>query len=459
VTRRSGCTRGGGRATTLAAGRRAPRGTDGSPALRRLGSAELVEPPAAAFETPCGSDGAVADAGGGALRAIAAEAGLERVRVVAWRDLEDPEAGGSELHAHRIASLWAGAGLQVELRTSAVPGSPQKVDRSGYRAVRRSGRYAVFPHIALHGLRHPPARGEALVEIWNGMPFWSPLWFRGPRLVFLHHVHAEMWRMVLPGWMARLGEATERRVAPPLYRSTRIVTLSRSARDEIVELLRLPPEQVSVVAPGVEPRFSPGPGRSPVPLVVAVGRLVPVKRYDLLMRSLARVKRDVPALQAVIIGEGYERPPLEELRQELGAADWLALPGRLDDDEVLQWYRRAWVVASTSLREGWGMTLTEAGACATPAVATDIAGHRDAVQHGDTGFLADGEEGVAQALRRLLADDVLRARMGRAALRRSRVLTWEETARATLEVLAEEAGWVPAASTGYPLRRLASRLP
>ena len=72
------------------------------------------------------------------------------------------------------------------------------------------------------------------------MPFLSPLWYRGPRIVFLHHVHAEMWGMVLPPTLARLGDTVERRIAPRFYRSSRIVTLSESSRDEIVDLLRLP---------------------------------------------------------------------------------------------------------------------------------------------------------------------------------------------------------------------------
>lgn len=378
-------------------------------------------------------------ASNGALRAIAAEAGLERVRILAWRDIDDPEAGGSELHAHRIAGLWAGAGLDVEVRTSAVPGHAPVVTRDGYRAVRRSGRYEVFARVGLEGLRD--RSDVALVEIWNGMPFWSPLWHRGPRLVFLHHVHAEMWRMVLPPWMARIGEASERRLAPLLYRRARIVTLSESARREIVDVLGL--ERVSVVPPGVEPRFTPGGTRSPVPLVVAVGRLVPVKRFDLLIRALAEVKRDVPALRAVIVGEGYERGHLEAVLHELGASSWLALPGHLPDSQVVEWYRRAWLVASTSLREGWGMTLTEAGACATPSVATDIAGHRDSVVHGVTGLLADGPGSVRAAIAALVTDADLRTRLGAGAVAHARRFTWEAAARATLEALAEESYWAP----------------
>jgi glycosyltransferase involved in cell wall biosynthesis len=247
-----------------------------------------------------------------------------------------------------------------------------------------------------------------------------------------------MWGMVLPRRLARLGELMERRVAPRAYRQARIVTLSESSRAEIIDILGLAPARISVSAPGVDARFSPGGERSPSPLVVAVGRLVPVKRFDLLLRSLASVRERVPGLRAVIIGEGYARPQLEQLRAELGAESWIELPGRVEDDELVEWYRRAWVVASSSLREGWGMTLTEAAACGTPAVATAIAGHTDAVLDGQSGLLVDSTDDMAGALARVLTDEVLRNRLSRGALSRARWFTWGATARRSLEALAEE---------------------
>jgi len=372
------------------------------------------------------------------LAAIAEEAGLRRVHFVAWRDLDDPEAGGSELHAHRIASLWAEAGIDVTFRTSAVKGAQAALTRDGYRVLRQAGRYGVFPGAAWEGIRMGHRPGDALVEIWNGMPFFSPLWYRGPRVVFLHHVHAEMWGMALPPKLAWFGENVERRLAPRFYRNARILTLSESSRHEIIEILGMRPQNVSVSPPGVDERFSPGAKRAPQPLVVAVGRLVPVKRFDLLIRSLASVRQRVPALQAVIIGEGYARAELEQLRSELGAQSWLQLVGRVEDAAVIDWYRRAWVVASSSLREGWGMTLTEAAACGTPAVATAIAGHTDAVLHGESGLLADSPSDLEGALERVLTDEVLRNRLSRGALARARWFTWAATARRSLEALAEE---------------------
>jgi glycosyltransferase involved in cell wall biosynthesis len=164
-----------------------------------------------------------------------------------------------------------------------------------------------------------------------------------------------------------------------------------------------------------------------------------VKRFAALLRALAPLKADYPELEAVIIGEGYERSALESLRAELGASDWIHLPGRVGDDELVDWYRRAWVVASSSQREGWGMTLTEAAACGTPAVATNIAGHADAVVDGESGVLVDDVDQLSDALARVLGDDVLRSRLSKGALERARWFTWDATARRALEALAAEA--------------------
>lgn len=372
------------------------------------------------------------------LAAMAAAAGLGRVMILAWRDLEDPEAGGSELHAARVAEIWAQAGINVVMRTSAIPGRPDVAVRDGYLVVRRAGRYGIFPRAAAWGWLSPGDR-DGLVEIWNGMPFLSPVWSRNPRIVFLHHVHGEMWRMVLhPPALGRLGELLESRIAPPLYRGTPIVTLSESSKTEIVSALGLPRKQITVVPPGVEPRFSPAAGKSEQPLVVAVGRLVPVKRFDLLIEVLARLRERHPGLEAVIVGEGYERPALEAAVVRLGAKGWVRLPGRLEDEELIDLYRRTWVLASASSHEGWGMTITEAGACGTPAAVTRIPGHLDAVEDGRTGLLAGSPAELESALDRLLGDTGLRDRLGAAAVERAGQLTWAATARGTLAVLAAE---------------------
>jgi glycosyltransferase involved in cell wall biosynthesis len=270
------------------------------------------------------------------------------------------------------------------------------------------------------------------------MPFFSPLWSRCPRIVFLHHVHAEMWNMVLSPSLARVGYALEHRVAPPFYRRSQIVTLSASARDDLVDRLHFAPGRVTVVPPGIDARFAPGPAPDEDPLVVAVGRLVPVKRFDRFIDAMVILKQTQPRLQAMIVGEGYERPDLESRIASAGAEGWFTLPGRLSDEALVDTYRRAWVVASTSVREGWGMTLTEAAACGTPAVATRIAGHEDAVVDGESGLLVDSVQEMAEATESILANPMVRRRLSLGALRRAEQMTWERTAEVALQTLAAQ---------------------
>jgi glycosyltransferase involved in cell wall biosynthesis len=270
------------------------------------------------------------------------------------------------------------------------------------------------------------------------MPFLSPVWCRGPRVVFLHHVHAEMWKMVLGPKLARFGDLLERRIAPPLYRHTPIVTLSESSKHEMVHDLGFDEKQVTVIHPGVDPRFSPGGERSADPLVVAVGRLAPVKRYDALVRVCHAARKAVPGLRLHIVGEGYERPLVESTIEELGATDWITLRGHISDAEVVDLYRQAWLVTSASAREGWGMTLTEAAACGTPAVASRIAGHADAVVDGVSGVLADGDDGLTEALVDVLSDPHRLDQLRQGALARAATLTWGHTATEVMRVLADE---------------------
>ena len=170
--------------------------------------------------------------------------------------------------------------------------------RDGYRVIRKAGRYLVFPRAAFSEMMGWHGGRDGLVEIWNGMPFFSPLWSRTAHVTWLHHVHAEMWQMTLPPRLAAFGNFVESKVAPPIYHRTSMVTLSESSKREMVHDLGFKPERVSVVSPGIDPHYAPGGEKSPTPLVVAVGRLVPVKQFDVLVDALVALKADHPGARS-----------------------------------------------------------------------------------------------------------------------------------------------------------------
>jgi len=359
-------------------------------------------------------------------------AGTRSIHVLAWRDLDDVEAGGSEVHADEFMRRWAAAGLDIVHRTSAAVGLPSTDRRHGYDVVRRGSRYSVFPRAVASELMGRMGPSDGLIEVWNGVPWFSPVWSRRPHLAILHHVHGPMWEQIMPKPLAGAGRLLEARVAPPFYRRTEVVTPSQATRDQLIEL-GFRGERVTAVDNGVDPFFSPGGDKSPHPLVVAAGRMAPVKRFQLLLEAAAQARVVVPDLRLRVIGDGPLKPELQRWAVDHDALGWVELPGHVDRETLRADYRRAWVVASGSLAEGWGLTLTEGAACGTPAVATDIRGHRCSVVNGTTGVLAEPAQ-LGAALAAVLLDGEGRARLGVAARARAATLTWDASALGVLQV-------------------------
>ncbi len=377
--------------------------------------------------------------GPGEMAEMARAAGLRRVHVLAWRDLADVEAGGSEVHCAEVVRRWAEAGLEVTMRTSYAQGHPPEAVRDGYRVIRKHGRFMVFPTTVISEVLGRTGPTDGLVEYWNGTPYLSPIWSRTPHITVVHHVHKDMWRLVLDEKLAPWGEWIERRVAPPIYRRTALVTLSESSRRELIDYLHFSPDQITVVPPGIDHRFAPSGTRSATPLVVSVGRLMAPKRFDELIRVMAEVREQHPTVQLVIVGDGYERLALEQQISDLDAGHWVRLAGHASDAELLALYRRAWLITSASIAEGWGMTITEAAACGTPSVVTRINGHTDAVVDGQSGLLADSSRDLAQKIGAVIGDQDLRDRLSDGALKYAATLTWDATAMGVLTPLAQQA--------------------
>ncbi|MFD5183022.1 glycosyltransferase family 4 protein [Streptomyces sp. NPDC058372] len=180
--------------------------------------------------------------------------------------------------------------------------------------------------------------------------------------------------------------------------------------------LRLPGVQVAVLPNAVPAPVGP-PADPAARRIVAAGRLVPVKRYDLLIRAFARVHGLHPDWSLDICGGGERRAALAELVDRLGLAGHVRLRGAVHPMED------AWtsgsVAAVSSSWEAFGMTLVEAMRCGVPVVATDCPnGPREIITDGVDGRLVPpgDPDALAEGLLQLVGDESLRRSMGKAAL-------------------------------------------
>ena len=168
--------------------------------------------------------------------------------------------------------------------------------------------------------------------------------------------------------------------------------------------------------------------------VLSVGRLDAAKRTDLLIRALAML----PAGQAVIVGEGQQREPLERLAAELGVTGRVTFRGRVDDDELREAYGRCRCVYYGPFDEDFGMVTVEAHLAGKPVVTTtDSGGVLEFVRHAETGLVAEpAPVAIATALRRLLDDADLARRLGGAGRAAARLPTWDDVVGRLLEAVA-----------------------
>lgn len=358
-----------------------------------------------------------------------------RIVFLAHRDLGNPAAGGSELLVDRLADGLTRLGHQVTL----LCGGPASY--RDYRVVSAGGELGHFLR-ARSAFSRQVGDCDLLVEVCNGMPYFAPVWHRGPTLCLVNHVHTDLWKMRFGGPMApaaRLGRRLEHWALTGAQRRSLLVAVSPSTAHAL-RGIGVERDRIRVVHNGVE---EPGPraDRSPEPLFVAVGRLVEYKRIDLLLRLWERV-RPVTGGRLLIVGDGPERERLEQL-----AGPGVEFTGHVSEAEKHRLLCAAWLLLHPSAVEGWGLVVTEAAARETPTIAFDVPGLRDSVVDGETGVLAHGESTFAAAWCTLALSGHRRELMGKTARDHAARYRWDRTVRQFRAVAAEavrgEAGHAP----------------
>ena len=369
-----------------------------------------------------------------------------RILVLNWQDRENPQAGGAEEHVHQVFGRLAGRGHDVTLLASGFEGCEPRARLDGIDVHRTGGRYTfsiAAPWYYLRKLRRE--RWDVVVDNLNKVPLFSPWWTSAPVVPLVHHLFGPTAFREASFPLAAATWLMERPL-PVVYRGRPTIAVSRSTRDDLTRRgLRAP---MKVIPVGVDTaHYTPHPEgrRTPRPSLLYLGRLKRYKGVDLLVRAVAKLARQGLLVDFLVAGAGDARPELERLAKETGVEDQVVFLGFVDDRTKIDLMRTSWVHGLTSPKEGWGITVLEAGACGTPSVASDAPGLREAVLDEKTGLLVThGDvDALAGAIRRLVVDGELRGRLGARARRYAESLSWDATSVAVERVLAAVASGGP----------------
>lgn len=358
-----------------------------------------------------------------------------RILFFNWRDIRDPLAGGAEAYVHHIAKGLAKKN-EVFLYCRRYKGSNQKDTTDGIRVIRHGGSYslylwAFFDYIfKLHRENF-----DIVVEDINGVPFFTPIYVRKPKVAIMHHiVGKEIFFRELPLPLAIVGWLSEKLI-PFIYRKVPVITVSPSTKDELIAF-GIAANRISIVWSGREQHEQGAVKKSEKPLIIYLGRIKSYKQLDHLLYAFAKVISNVPQAELNIVGRG-DYIELARLAESLGIKQSVKFIGEVSEEQKYEILKRAWIFVTTSMKEGWGLSVIEANYFGAPAVAYDVPGLRDSINDGVTGLLVPSGniEELAKAIVKVLNDTELRERLSQNARSWASSFSYERTAEEFAKVI------------------------
>ncbi len=358
--------------------------------------------------------------------------GKLRILAVNWRDMKNPEAGGAETHIHELLERLATRGHEITLLAAGFEGARGEEFYKGLRVLRAGGPMTANFALAWKARRLlQEEHFDLIIEDVNKVPFFLPLFSSLPCLLVVPHLFGATVFRETNLLFASYVWLMERAV-PSVFGRAGVLAISPSTKDDLVAR-GFDAERIEVNYCGFDAapyEREQAPARNGHPTLVHTGRLRKYKGADIVLKSFAHIVRELPEARLEIIGDGPERPELQRLSAGLGLDESVTFHGFMELADMVDLLYRSHLFLNASPKEGWGLTVVEAGACGVPTVAADSPGLRDSVRDGETGILVPygDERAMAGAALDLLRDEPRRAALGEAAARRARSFSWDEGA-------------------------------
>jgi glycosyltransferase involved in cell wall biosynthesis len=346
-----------------------------------------------------------------------------RLLMLNWRDGWHPKAGGAELVTLRVLERLARRGAKIEWFSGGYPGAPASETRGSIHYVRAGTQSTV--HAAAWQRYRGSAAFDIVVDQINTIPFYAHAYVRAPTIAYINQLAQEIWRFEFPPPLGSIGAAAEQYYLRP-YRNAHVITISASSAASLRAIGLHGPTTVIPMAVDCSPEAT-------VPLktlprdIVTLGRVTPSKRPEHAIEAAAALQSRGWEGRLIIIGTGS--PKYVERVSAYGTSllgKRFILTGRVADERRSELLRDASCIWMTSVREGWGLAVTEAARHGTPAVAYDVPGLVDSVEDGATGYVVRANPmALAEATMRLFEDGYMA--FAERALAASRAYDWETT--------------------------------
>lgn len=359
------------------------------------------------------------------------------ILILNWRDLENPKSGGAEIVTFEHAKAWAKAGHRVTWFTSNFKHSKTEEKIKGIKIVRQGNFLSVYLYAPFFYL-FSKNKFDIVIDEIHGLPFFTPLYVRKPKIVFIHEVADEIWDYMFPFPMNRIGRFLE----PLYFKLYRNIEFWTDADSTIGDLEKYGIEKkrcVVINCPVENKPLKTLPQKETVPTFIFVSRVVKMKGIEEVIRAFFYILRDLKDAQLWIVGDG-ERKYVEELKETMRSfsiSPKVNFFGKVNEQKKLYLMKKAHVLLHASVKEGWGLVVIEAASMGTPSVVYNVSGLRDSVKNEKTGIVLkknDANE-MAQQATKLVKNNRKYQAFQKNALKWANDLTWEKATKQSLDLI------------------------
>lgn len=354
-----------------------------------------------------------------------------------WKDFTHPERGGAEVVLQELIIRQLADGHSVTLLTASYPNAKaEETLENGLHVIRiGTNRYLHSVQALWFYLRHLRGKFDLIIETVNTAPYFSLL-FRGKAkgLAFYHQLARDVWFFETKAPLSHLGFFLIEPLATWLLSraKTPLVTVSESSKQDLARF-GWGPKRTRIISEGI--CFEPLKKLSEVkkfdqPTILSLGAIRGMKRTLDQIRAFEIAKKTIPNLQMKIAGDAsgdYGQEVLGEIAQSPYRKD-IEYLGRVTELQKKTLMQQAHLITVTSIKEGWGLIVTEAASQGTPAIVYDADGLRDSVRSHETGMVVSpSPERLAAATVFSLRNKARYQAMQRAAWELSKRITFDKS--------------------------------
>ena len=325
---------------------------------------------------------------------------------MAWKDIEHPDAGGAEVVKSQICQRLARDGHTVIQLTAGFQGAAVEAKLDGGTVIRVGGRYTVYWHAKRYYQQRLKGWAAIVIDECNTIPFFANYYVAERSILFIHQLAREIWFFQMRWPMSQLGYFLE-----PIYlrllSKSLVITVSNSTRAELMKY-GYNNDFIKIIREGTGVPVLESTSfieKFITPTLLYLGSLRAMKRPHHVIEAFIKAKSRIPELKLILAGSG-KGAYFDELKNFVASSNYsdsITFTGRVSEKEKISLLNKAHLIAVTSVKEGWGLIVTEAAARGTPAVVYDVDGLRDSVRNGISGLVtpctpADLAEGIIHLL-------------------------------------------------------------